>query len=60
MIKIKASEWEENNTAYSKKCITFLGIPVFKREDTTTQQDVVNSLKQRKINKIKGFRNNEN
>lgn len=57
MIKIKASEWEENNTAYSKKCITFFGIPVFKREDTTTQQDVVNSLKQRKINKIKGFRN---
>lgn len=55
MIRIKSKEWEDNNTAYSEKCISFLGIPLFKRTDCSTNNDIVNSLKVKKVNKVKGF-----
>lgn len=55
MIRIKSKEWEDNNTAYSEKCISFLGIPLFKRTDCSTNNEIVNSLKIKKVNKVKGF-----
>lgn len=55
MIRIKSKEWEDNNIAYSEKCISFLGIPLFKRTDCSTNNDIVNSLKIKKLNKVKGF-----
>ena len=55
MIRIKSKEWEDNNIAYSEKCISFLGIPLFKRTDCSTNSNIVDSLKVKKINRVKGF-----
>lgn len=55
MIKIIVQEYEKEGIAYSKKVISFFGIPLFKRIDETTNKDIVSTLKYKQINKVKGF-----
>lgn len=59
MIKIIVKEYEKEGTAYCEKVVSFFGIPIFKRIDATTNKDVVNNLKYKQINKIKGFKNED-
>lgn len=59
MIKIVAKEYEKEGIAYSEKAVSFFGIPVFKRIDATTNKDVVFTLKNKPINKVKGFKNED-
>ena len=59
MIKIVAKEYEKEGTAYSKKVVSFFGIPLFKRIDETTNKEIVSALKNKPINKVKGFKNED-
>lgn len=56
MIKIVTQEYVKENLAVKTTVITFLRIPIFKSEETTTNNIVVNQLMPVKEPiKIKGF-----
>lgn len=58
MIKRETNEYREDNLAVSVTTVLFLGIPIYKNINTTTNNTVVEQLttvkKQKRI-KIKGF-----
>lgn len=59
IIKKRIQEYQEDDTAVRITVITFLGIPVFKFEEITTNYRVVQSLKPLKNTiKIKGYYEN--
>ena len=58
MIKKKYKETAINGEAIKIITIYFLGIKIYEEINTTTNNDVVNSLTPKKENKIHGFNNN--
>lgn len=56
MIKVLSKEYTKRGIAYHEHVVSLLGIPLFKRIDTTSNTDVVNSLKKYSIKAVKGFR----
>ena len=58
MIKTITEEYREGVLAVRKTTVYFLGIPVYKRKDATTNNHVVVDLTPiRESKQIKGFRN---
>lgn len=55
MIKVLSKEYTKRGIAYHEHVVSLFGIPLFKRTDCSTNSDIVNSLKAKKINKVKGF-----
>ena len=58
MIKKENKETVINEEAIKIITIYFLGIKIYEEINTTTNNDVVNSLTPKRENKIHGFNNN--
>ena len=58
MIKKEDKETVINGEAIKIITIYFLGIKIYEEINTTTNNDVVNSLTPKRENKIHGFHNN--
>ena len=58
MIYIETKEYSRNNKAIHEIIVNIFNIPIFKRIDTTTHNDVINALcNKNKIKEVKGFKN---
>jgi hypothetical protein len=56
MIKISINEYVKQGIAIREKIALFLGIPIYKYVETTTNADIIASLtKINKPKKVKGF-----
>jgi hypothetical protein len=56
MIEILKSEYLEEDTAVYNTSVSFFGIPIFNRIETTTNSQVVSQLKVFKHKRVKGFK----
>ena len=56
MIKVSTKEYTKKGIAYHEHTVSLFGIPLFKRIDTTSNKEVVDSLKKYSIKIVKGFR----
>lgn len=56
MIKVLSKEYTKRGIAYHEHVVSLFGIPLFKRIDTTSNIEVVNSLRKCLIKTVKGFK----
>ena len=57
MIKIIDKEYLDKGEAKREYSIKILGIPFFKRINSTTNNDIVRVLKKKEVKQDKGFKN---